>query len=110
MDDLFGAFDGEEKVNHVRKAKAGPSIAPGKRKAVQERPGGGGQSGGSKRQALPADAGAKSGLDPVGGTVLEGGVALTEGEESSTVREDGTLVKSVRTKKTLAFVLCNRGQ
>lgn len=102
VDDLFGAFDGEEKVNDVHEAEAEPSVAPGKRKAVQEEHvGDGGQSGGSKRQALPADAGAKRGLDPVAGTGVEGGVALKEGEESSTVREDGTLVKSVRTNPLL---------
>lgn len=96
-DDLFGAFDGEEKVDDVREAEAEPSIAAGKRKAVQEEhAAGGGHSGGSKRQALPADAGDKRGLAVVGGAGVEGSVALKEGEESSTVREDGTLVKSVR--------------
>lgn len=98
VDDLFGAFDGDEKVNDVHEPEAEPSFAPQKRKAVQgDRVGGGSQSDGSKRQALHADEVAKRGLDLVGGTRVEGSVALKEGEESSTVREDGTLVKSVRT-------------
>lgn len=90
VDDLFGAFDGAEKVNDVREAVE-PS---GKRKAVENDVGGG---GGSKRQALVQEEKAKHDSDPAASTVVEESVALKEGEESSTVREDGTLVKSVRT-------------
>lgn len=85
VDDLFGAFDGAEKVNDVREAVE-PS---GKRKAVDE-------GGGSKRQALAQEERAKRDSDPAASAVVEGSVALKEGEESSTVREDGTLLKSVR--------------
>ncbi|CAM9199818.1 unnamed protein product [Ectocarpus sp. 4 AP-2014] len=83
VDDLFGAFDGAEKVNDVREAVE-PS---GKRKAVDE-------GVVSKRQALAQEERAKRDSDPAASAVVEGSVALKEGEESSTVREDGTLVKS----------------
>lgn len=94
VDDLFGAFDGEEKVGNVKAAE--PCGEDGKRKVVSEE-GPEGQRV-AKRQALPADAGAKRELEPpVIATGGKGGVELKEGEESSTLREDGTFVKSVRT-------------
>lgn len=98
VDDLFGAFDGEEKVNHVHEAvEAEPSVAAGKRKAVDDQSAAvGDEGGGIKRQTLPADAGNKRGLGPSVVAGVEESVALKEGEESSTMREDGTFVKSVR--------------
>lgn len=92
VDDLFGAFDGEEKVNDVQAAE--PCGEDGKRKVSEE---GSVRQPVAKRQALSADAGAKREVEPVMATGGEAGVELKEGEESSTLREDGTFVKSVRT-------------
>lgn len=103
VDDLFGAFDGEEKVSDVQAAE--PCAEDGKRKAGTDK-GAQGQPV-AKRQALPVDAGAKRELDPVKETGEEGGVALKEGEESSTLREDGTFVKSVRTMHCWKSSMCN---
>lgn len=104
VDDLFGAFDGEEKVNDVQAAE--PCGDDGKRKAVSEK-GPVGQPV-AKRQALPADAGGKRERDPnpVMATGKDGGVELKEGEESSTLREDGTFVKSVRTTRAGMRATC----
>lgn len=98
VDDLFGAFDGKEKVNNVNEAVgAEPSVVAGKRKAVaKESASVGYAGGGTKRQALPADADNKRGLDPSVVAGVKESVSLKEGEESSTMREDGTFVKSVR--------------
>lgn len=93
VDDLFGAFDGEEKVSDVQAAE--PCAEDGKRKAGTDKDSEGQPV--AKRQALPVDADAKHELDPVKATDGEGGVELKEGVESSTLREDGTFVKSVRT-------------
>eukprot|EP00752_Nemacystus_decipiens_P013490 g11949.t1 len=90
VDDLFGAFDGDEKVSDVQAAE--PCAEDGKRKAVTEK-GSAGQPV-AKRQALPPHVGAKREVDPVKTTGGEGGIELKEGEESSTLREDGTFVKS----------------
>ncbi|CAM9166887.1 unnamed protein product [Scytosiphon promiscuus] len=86
IDDLFGAFEGEERVNDVHEAEpAGTAV---KRKILgeddAERSGG----SSSKRQAVVEV--------ETGRTEEEGGASkrLVEGSESSTVREDGTLVKS----------------
>ena len=105
LDDLFGAFDGEEKINDVHEATDELSAGAGKRKVVTDERHGEGPA--NKRQASKGSEGTKSG--GVGGnldsssaatTVVDGRVALKEGEESSTLREDGTLVKSVRTTST----------
>lgn len=93
VDDLFGAFDGEEKVSDVQAAE--PCAEDGKRKAGTDKDSEGQPV--AKRQSLPVDADAKHELDPVKATDGEGGVELKEGVESSTLREDGTFVKSVRT-------------
>lgn len=102
VEDLFGAFDGAEKVNNVGEANDKPRVAVGKRKAVDED--GSGGSGANKRQDLPANESSHSGgADDRKGNravAVEGTTALKEGEESSTVREDGTLVKSVSTKRS----------
>lgn len=103
VDGLFGAFDGEEKVSDVQAAE--PCVEDGKRKAGSEAGTAAGQPV-AKRQALPAEAGAKRELDPVTATGGEGGVELKEGEESSTLREDGTFVKSVRTMHCCAVAGC----
>lgn len=99
LDNLFGAFDGAEKANDVHEATSDPTVvAAGKRRVdIGGVPGG----GASKRQAVQQSDNSKSGVDGVGKLVpvanneSEGIIALKEGEESSTVREDGTLVKSV---------------
>ncbi len=111
VDDLFGAFDGKEKVNNVHEpVEAEPSVVAGKRKAVaKESASAGDGGGGTKRQALPADAGNKPGLDPSVLARVEESVTLKEGEESSTMREDGTFVKSVRatnSRETL-HIICS---
>lgn len=101
LDDLFGAFDGGETANDVHEASDEPSDAAGKRKAVGEDGTAGG--GATKRQAMLPTESANSGNDndtgkSTGANPVEGAsTALKEGEESSTIREDGTLVKSVRT-------------
>lgn len=87
IDDLFGAFEGEQRVNDVGEAE--PTVAAVKRKALGEEDGKSGGGSSSKRQAV---------LEVDAGRAEEGGGAskrLIEGSESSTVREDGTLVKSV---------------
>lgn len=103
LDDLFGAFDGAEKAKDVQAAKDQVNVAVGKRKGVGEGEKAG--AGASKRQALLG----KSEVATNGGAQMstertEGPVALVEGEESSTVREDGTLVKSVRTYEYYIFI------
>lgn len=98
--DLFGAFEGAEKANDVREAKDEQlvNVKAGKRKVASEIPVG----GTSKRQAVPSNEGdvAVSGRPSEGAPAVTadivGPVTLVEGEESSTKREDGTLVKSVR--------------
>ena len=94
VDDLFGAFDGEEKVSNVQAAD--PCAEDGKRKAGSDAGTAVGQPV-AKRQTLPADTGDKREPDPVTAKGKERGVVLKESEESSTLREDGTFVKSVRT-------------
>lgn len=87
IDDLFGAFEGEERVNDVHEAE--PTVTAVKRKTSGEGDGKSGGGSSSKRQAV---------LEVKEGRVEEEGAAskrLVEGSESSTVREDGTLVKSV---------------
>lgn len=98
--DLFGAFEGEEKASDVREAKDGKvvNVKAGKRKVAIEIP----VDGNNKRQALPSmeGGGAVSGRHseraPIETADSDRPVTLVEGEESSTKREDGTLVKSVR--------------
>lgn len=101
LDDLFGAFEGEEKANDVHEAKHQPGVGVGKRKAplaaVVEGEGGAG-GGANKRSAFTTNENSKTSIVNEGGAdlmVIEGKNVLKEGEESSTVREDGTLVKSV---------------
>lgn len=99
LDDLFGAFDGAEKEKDVNEVTSDPTVvAAGKRRGdIGGVPGG----GVSKRQAVQQSDNSKSGIDSVEKPVLVAEnesdkiIALKEGEESSTVREDGTLVKSV---------------
>lgn len=99
LDDLFGAFDGGEKAKDVHEATSDPTVvAAGKRRVdIGGVPGG----GANKRQAVQQTDNSKSCVDgveklvPVADNEGEGIIALKEGEESSTVREDGTLVKSV---------------
>lgn len=96
--DLFGAFEGEEKASDVREAKDGKvvNVKAGKRKVAIEIP----VDGNNKRQALPSmeGGGAVSGRHseraPIETADSDRPVTLVEGEESSTKREDGTLVKS----------------
>lgn len=102
LDDLFGAFDGTEKINDVHEAKDELSDSAGKRKAPREE--GHGIAPTNKRQALQPNEGTKSGAvvdisDSASAAMAgdDGKVLLKEGEESSTLREDGTFVKSVST-------------
>lgn len=102
LDDLFGAFDGAEKINDVNEATDELSAGAGKRKVVTDE--GHGEGPENKRQASKRNEGTESGgvadkLDSSSAatTRVDGRVALKEGEESSTLREDGTFVKSVRT-------------
>lgn len=102
LDDLFGAFDGAEKINDVNEATDELSAGAGKRKVVTDE--GHGEGPENKRQASKGNEGTESGgvadkLDSSSAatTRVDGRVALKEGEESSTLREDGTFVKSVRT-------------
>lgn len=102
LDDLFGAFDGAEKINDVHEATDELSAGAGKRKVVTDEVQIEGPA--NKRKASIGNEGTKSSgvagnLDSnsAATAVVGGRVALKEGEESSTLREDGTLVKSVRT-------------
>lgn len=103
--DLFGAFDGAEKASNVTEAEGEPipSVKSGKRKVSDQVA----TDTASKRQAVSGTEGAaapsKSGdRAPASTTESEGPVTLVEGEESSTQREDGTLVKSVRYRRNRA--------
>lgn len=103
--DLFGAFDGAEKASDVTEAKAEsiPNVKAGKRKVSNHIA----ADTTSKRQAVSGTEGAvavsKSGdRAPASTTETESPVTLVEGEESSTQREDGTLVKSVRCRNNRA--------
>lgn len=98
--DLFGAFEGAETVHHVHDARGDSDVAVGKRKVVDVGAGGGKPQ---KRQAGSSnDSGPTSPDNKIADrrSVADAGVgeafALKKGEESSTVRDDGTLVKSVR--------------
>lgn len=109
IDDLFGSFNSEEKGGKVDSARVDQRQHAGKRKTPGEDSRDGTVGVGNKRrQTAPTTEGdiPASGANTehvVGGRV---GVAkreeissLKEGRESSTVREDGTLVKSVRLYK-----------
>lgn len=96
--DLFAAFDGVDKANDVEEAKDEQfsSTRAGKRKMST-----GGAGTTTKRQGRVGKQAAVANNRSSGDRSLavtsesEGPVALAEGEESSTMREDGTLVKSV---------------
>lgn len=113
LDDLFGAFDGAEKINDVNEATDELSARAGKRKVVTEE--GHGEGPRNKRQASKGNDGTESGgvadnLDSSSAltTGIDGKVALKEGEESSTLREDGTFVKSVSMTRLLCYSCYNR--
>lgn len=108
LDDLFGAFDGAEKAKDVHEANDSTAVAAGKRRVETS---GVPEGGASKRQAVQQSDNAEPGVDvaeivaPVVDNEVEGTVALKEGEESSTIREDGTLVKSVSSTNCRQFIL-----
>lgn len=93
-DDLFSAFDGGEKAYDVKEAEE-RVVEVEKRKQVDEDE----DAGRSKRQALPGKGGLPSdetsAVPGAGPSWSHGPTGVVEGEESSTVRADGTLVKKV---------------
>lgn len=114
IDDLFGSFNGEEKGGKVDPARVEQRQNTGKRKTSGEDSRDGTVGVGDKRQqTAPTTEGAipPSGANTervfggrVGGSKGEEISLLKEGRESSTMREDGTLVKSVRPFKTCRFL------
>lgn len=112
IDDLFGSFNNEEKGGKVDSARVDQQQHAGKRKT----PGEDGRDGtvgvgNKRRQTAPTTEGDIPALganteraigDRVGVAKGDGISSLKEGRESSTVREDGTLVKSVRPFKAIA--------
>ncbi|CAM9227349.1 unnamed protein product [Ascophyllum nodosum] len=110
IDDLFGAFNGEEKAREIDQARDEQGQAGGKRKTAGEcKKGGTVEAGNKRQQTLPTTGNvtptSKEQTEHVrrngdvsrnggGKAKVEGRTALIEGQESSIVREDGTLLKS----------------
>lgn len=99
LDNLFDAFEGGEKAHNVQEVRDNFSEAE-KRKL--EDIGEDVEAGGIKRRPLQGKMGlSKDGSSESGGpgkgTESQTPVVLTEGEESSTFRGDGTFIKSVST-------------
>ena len=117
IDDLFGAFNGEEKAREIDQARDEQGQAGGKRKTAGEcKKGGTVEAGNKRQQTLPTTGNvtptSKEQTEHVrrngdvsrnggGKAKVEGRTALIEGQESSIVREDGTLLKSVRGSQIL---------